>query len=173
VSNRIVEDIVVPHFKQGDYYGGIDAGADAMIRVVEGEPLPPPVARPRGGERGFGQGLESLLIIGFILVFVVGGILRAIFGKLPAAFMIGGATGFIAWMIVASLGAAVVVAIIAFLFTLFAGMSGPGRGGMRPGGWGGGYGGGWGGGGGWSGGSGGGWSGGGGTFGGGGASGRW
>src|SRR6185295_10628044 len=41
-ANRIIEDIIVPRFKTGDLYAGVDAGVDAMIKVVDGEPLPPP-----------------------------------------------------------------------------------------------------------------------------------
>jgi uncharacterized protein len=166
VSNRIVEDVVVPFFRAGDFPGGVNAGIDAMIRVIDGEPLPEPeTPRPWPGDGG---GIGTLLTIGFIMVVVVGSILRALFGRLPAAVVTGGLTGAIAWALVASLIAAGVVAVIAFFFTLLGGMPGQRRGGYRRGGWGGA---GWPSGG-WSGG-GGGWSGGGGGFGGGGASGRW
>src|SRR5262249_54138638 len=33
MSNRIISDTVAPLFRQGDYYGGINAGLDQMIRV--------------------------------------------------------------------------------------------------------------------------------------------
>ena len=166
VSNRIVEDIIVPRFRQGDFYGGIQAGVEAMIKVVDGEPLPEPAPRGRTWVRGVGGNLEMVLIVGFVLVFVIGGVLRAIFGRLPSAALIAGATGIIAWIIVSSLVAAAIVGVIAFLLSLVAGTPRMGRGGWRPGGFGGG---------GWSGGGGGGggWGGGGGGFGGGGASGRW
>lgn len=162
-ANRIVEDIVVPQFRAGDFDAGLNAGVDAMISVIDGEPLPEPEAPapwPGGGPAGELPG--GLLTIGFILVVVVGSVLRALFGRLPAATIIGGLTGVIAWALVASMVAAVVVAVIAFVFTLIGGMPGQRRGGYRGGGWGAG----------WPSG-GGGWSGGGGGFGGGGASGRW
>ncbi|MGH6820875.1 MAG: TPM domain-containing protein, partial [Methylocella sp.] len=41
-AKRIVSDIIVPRFKAGDFYGGIEAGIQSMIKVIEGEPLPPP-----------------------------------------------------------------------------------------------------------------------------------
>jgi len=170
VTNRIVEDIVVPHFKSGDFPGGIEAGVDAMIRVVDGEPLPAPEARPSSGQAPVG--LEALFVIVLVLAFVVGNVLRAIVGRLPAATVVGGAAGVIAWMIAASLALAAVVAFVGFVFTLMSGTAGraarASRGGWRPPE---GFGGGGLGGGGWSGG--GGWGGGGGGFGGGGASGRW
>jgi uncharacterized protein len=163
IAKRIVDDVIVPRFKSGDFYGGIDAGVDAMIKVVDGEALPPP-ERQWQAPRNLNSGnLHSLFIIGIILVVVAGGILRAAVGRLPAAGLIGGIAGAIAWLLASSLAAAAVAGLIAFVFTLFGGGSGIGRGGY--GGWGGGFGGG--------GFGGGGFGGGGGGFGGGGASGRW
>jgi uncharacterized protein len=166
-SKRIVDDVIVPRFKAGDFAGGINAGVDWMIRLVDGESLPAPTpSRPTPGNMG---NLESLFVIGFILVVVVGGILRHVMGRVPAAGVVGGIAGIAAWLIVGAVAVGVIAAVVAFVFSLAAGNSGlPMRGG-RGGGWGGGF---PGGGGGWS--SGGGWGGGGGGMGGGGgASGRW
>ena len=169
IAKRIIDEIITPRFKQKDFYGGIAAGVERMIGVVEGEPLPPPQAKG-GRSRGGGGNFESLLMIGFALVFVVAGVLRAIFGRVGGAAVTGGIGAVIAWFIVGSLVAAVAVALIVFVLSTVFGMAGMGRS-VRRGGWGGGYGGGWGGGGSWGGG--GGWSGGGGMGGGGGASGSW
>ena len=135
MSKRIIEDIVVPRFKSGDFYAGIDAGVDAMIKLVDGEPLPQPQPwkTPKVGIEAF----QTLFVVGFILVVVVGGVLRALFGRLPAAVLIGAGAAAIGWLLVASLVAAAVVGIIAFLFTLFGGMPRLGRrgwGGYRGGG---------------------------------------
>lgn len=170
IAKRIIDETVTPQFRRQDFYGGISAGVERMIGVIEGEPLPPPKARgtPSGDS---GVNLESLLMIGFALVFVVAGVLRAMFGRVGGAAITGGIGGLIAWFIVGSLLAAGAVALIVFVLSTVFGVAGAGRA-MRRGGWGGGYyGGGWGGGGSWGGG--GGWSGGGGMGGGGGASGSW
>src|SRR2546421_10157897 len=37
VAKRIIEDDIVPRFKAGDFYGGIRAGMDRLMRLVEGE----------------------------------------------------------------------------------------------------------------------------------------
>lgn len=160
-AKRIIAEFIVPHFRRGDFYGGITAGITRMLAVIEGEPLPPP--RERGTASGNFNDYESLLFIGFMLVMVVGGVLRALLGRLPAAAIIGTVAGVLAWLIVAPFLVAAIIGVIAFFFTLAGGGRGNwgGRGGL-----GGGYGGG-----GWSGG--GGFGGGGGGFGGGGASGRW
>ena len=158
-AKRIISETIAPRFKDGDFYGGINAGVEAMIKVVSGEPLPPPAARPSDA----GVDLETLVFVGFILVFVVGGILRAMLGRLLAAGVIGTVAGVVASLLVSSLLLGVLAGLVAFVVSLFAGISGIGMGGIGGGR------------GGWSSGgsSGGGFSGGGGSFGGGGASGGW
>lgn len=168
VAKRIISEIVVPRFRAGDFAAGIRAGVEQMIRLVDGEPLPPPPAQRDNGAAGAWTMLPHILIFA-----VVGGaILRALFGRFIGASIAGGAAGVISWLVLASLLGGVAIGAIAFLLTLLVSLR-PGRGGY--GGWS--SGGGWGGGGGgWSGGGGGGgggFSGGGGGFGGGGASGRW
>src|SRR3954468_2885246 len=41
-AKRIIEETITPRFRQDDMYGGIRAGVDQIIKVVDGEPLPPP-----------------------------------------------------------------------------------------------------------------------------------
>lgn len=154
-SHRIIDEIIVPHLKRGDFYAGIDTGLSAMMRVIEGETLPPP--KRFGGSAKFD--IEPLLFIAFGLVVVVGGMLRAMLGRFPAAVLMGGALSVLTWIIVAQLVIALLVGLMAFVFVLLGG-GGRGFGGYGGGGFGGGHGGG-------------GFSGGGGGFGGGGASGRW
>ncbi len=37
LSRRIIEKVMVPHFKNGDYYGGLDEATDVMIQIFAGE----------------------------------------------------------------------------------------------------------------------------------------
>jgi uncharacterized protein len=37
MSRRIIENIIIPNFKTGDYYGGLNNGADAIFQVLNGE----------------------------------------------------------------------------------------------------------------------------------------
>jgi uncharacterized protein len=169
-SRRIIAEDVAPLFREGRFAAGIDAGIDRIIGVVaEGKPLPPRQAGTATRAAGGGFDLGTLLVILFVIVPVVGGILRAMFGKLPGSMIGAGIIGTAAWFVVGSLAIAVLAAIVAFVVMIFfaAGGGFPGRGGglSSSGGWGGG---------GFSGGGGGGgFSGGGGSFGGGGASGGW
>jgi uncharacterized protein len=170
IAKRIIEDTIKPLFRQGDIYGGVSAGLQQIMSVVDGEPLPPPDKRWRGsGDKVFG-----LLPFLFFGVLIGGAVLRAILGRTLGAVATGGLAGGVVWLVSSLLGVAVVAGLVAGLFSFFAGIAatvGNGRGG-RGGPWGG-LGGGLGGGGFGSGGFGGGFGGGGGGFGGGGASGRW
>jgi uncharacterized protein len=177
-ASRIISETITPLFRQGDFYAGINAGLDQMIRVVDGEPLPPPDRRWQGRPQGLGAWLPFL----FLGVFVGAPLLRTVFGRAFGSILTGAVTGALLWFAGQALLIAVLVGGVALLVSL-AGFAGP-RGWSsypRTGGWGGGlggFGGGFGGsfGGGGSGGGGfggGGFTGGGGTGAGGGASGRW
>jgi uncharacterized protein len=171
ISRRIIEDTIKPLFRQGDIFGGVSAGLQQIMSVVDGEPLPPPDKRWRGA----GDKLFGLLPVLFFGVLIGGAVLRAILGRTLGALATGGLAGGVVWLVSSLLGIAVVAGLVAGLFSLFAGIAanvGNGRGG-RGGPWGGLGGGGFGGGLGGGGGFGGGFGGGGGGFGGGGASGRW
>jgi uncharacterized protein len=176
IASRIINDTIKPLFRQGDIYGGVNAGLQQVMQVVDGEPLPPP---DRGWKRPADRisGLLPMLVVGTL---VIGAVLRAILGRTLGAVATGGTTGFMVWLASKVLGFAIGAGVIALLVSLFMGLASSGRGigrrGPPGGGWGGGgFGGGLGGGGFGGGGfgGGGGFSGGGGGFGGGGASGRW
>jgi uncharacterized protein len=169
IARRIIDDTIKPLFRQRDIHGGISAGLDRIIQVVDGEPLPPPDRQWRRPVDRIG-GLIPLLFFG---VMAGGAMLRALLGRSLGALATGAAAGGIVWLVSKIVAAAIGVGVLAFLFSLFMGMGGTllrnaGRGGR--GGWPGGFGGGGFGGGGFGGG---GFRGGGGGFSGGGASGRW
>ncbi|MDR0457644.1 MAG: TPM domain-containing protein [Burkholderiaceae bacterium] len=175
-ASHIIENVITPAFRRGDYAGGLSAAVDQLDARIRGEPLPPVAAQPQGGARGAAMpdwgSLIALLLIG---VPIVGGIVRGVLGRSLGAVVTGAAAGGLAWLLTASLVIAVAGGALALLIALFAGLASalPMRGGwggpvFLPGG--GGFGGGGFGGGGFGGGF---SSGGGGNFGGGGASGNW
>ena len=173
-SARIIREYITPKFRAGDFYGGIADATDAMTKLIDGEPLPPPLADDKRPRSDVNSMFNTFITVLFVAIW-----LRAMFGALPAgprAGIVGLASGAVAMFF----GGVLVLAIGCGLFGALLGALGGGGGFARRGGWGGfggggfGGGGGWsGGGGGWSGGGGGGFSGGGGGFSGGGASGSW
>jgi uncharacterized protein len=164
-ARRIIDEIITPKFRTGDFAGGISAGVDRIIAAVNGEPLPAPEPQQSfGGEGRIDMLFNPLVIFG---VFVVGGLLRTLLGRLIGSAATGGVVGLVAWLAIGSLAFSLLAAVLAFAFAMFAEsmVSSNGRSGSWSGG-----------GGSFSGGGssgGGGFSGGGGSFGGGGASGSW
>src|SRR5450631_770707 len=58
-AHRIIEEVIVPRFKRGEFYPGIESGTAAMMQVINGEPLPPPRRAAASGK----YNIESLLFI--------------------------------------------------------------------------------------------------------------
>jgi uncharacterized protein len=176
-ARRIIDEVIVPQFRRGDFDGGITAGISRIIGVIDGEPLPAPKPEVSHGPDIDWVGLSSFWPFILVGALIIGNAMRALFGRLLGASLAGGILGAIVWFLVGSLIAGIAMGGLSFLFVLFAGSFAtvaPGRGrygGTSSGGWSGG-------GGGWSSGSSSGssdsgFSGGGGSFGGGGASGSW
>jgi uncharacterized protein len=173
-SRRIIAENVAPLFRQNRFGAGVDAGVDRIIAVVgTGQPLPAQ-QRATPSRRTQGFDFQTLLILLFVGVPVLGGILSRVFGRMLGSTVGAGVVGAGAWLVAGSIaigvGAGVIALIIMLMFSAGGGIGRRGGTWIPTGGWGGG---GLGGGGGFSGGGGGGFSGGGGSFGGGGASGGW
>lgn len=175
-ARQIIDQFITPRFRDGDFAGGIEAGLDAAIKLIDGEPLPAPRPRAQAQQSDFGEALLASLLGAFFVALILrqmfGRALGSAAGGLVGGSIVGSAAGLL-------MGVGAGVGLFLFLALLAgSGMgqvgrhtwrSGPGGGFPFPGGFGGrGGGGGFGGGGG-----GGGFGGGGGGFGGGGASGSW
>lgn len=161
MAKRIIEEVMIPFFRRGDFYGGLAAGLERIMDLIRGEPLPPSKPKRAAPHGGFGAVVLAIIVGGIF----VGQQLRWLLGPLPAALIAWGGVGTVAvWA-----GMPLLFALFVGLFVFAAVLVGLDA---RPSGW-------YGGGGGFSRGSwenmgfGGGFRGGGGGFGGGGASGRW
>jgi uncharacterized protein len=168
-AKRIIDEVITPKFRSGDFAGGISDGVSRILRVIDGEPLPAPAQRQQNsGLLSNLDPFDPLLIFGLLFV---GGIFRRIFGRLFGSLATGGLAAGLLWLIAASLALSAIGGIIVFAVAMLTdamtSSGGPGRGSGWVSSGGGGY----------SGGSSssdsGGFSGGGGSFGGGGASGSW
>ncbi|CCE01673.1 conserved membrane hypothetical protein [Bradyrhizobium sp. STM 3809] len=136
-ARRIIDEVIAPKFRAGDFAGGIDAGVDRIIGVINGESLPVPQPQASHGTDLDFDSITSFAPVALFGAIVIGGILRALLGRLLGSLATGGAMGVIAWVMVGSAGLAALSAIagfvIAFIADSFAAMSGPGSG--RRGGW--------------------------------------
>ena len=132
-TKRIIDEDITPKFRAGDFAGGVSAGVSRMIRVVEGEKLPEPEP-PHWQSPGL-LNIDPFNPFVLAFVFIVGSALRAALGRLVGSAATGGFVGFLAWLLVGSLGAALAIGALAFLIAAFFDLmpSGGGRG--TRGGW--------------------------------------
>ena len=77
IAKRVIAETITPYFKSGDFYGGIEAGVQQLMRLIEGEPLPPPAAADSEGD----DAIFGLLVIGGV---VAGWLLSTLMSR-PAA----------------------------------------------------------------------------------------
>ena len=116
-ARRIIDEVITPKFRGGDFAGGISAGVARIIGVIDGEPLPaPPPAQweaPRLPEH-FGDAFPFLLIA----VLFGGRILRLVFGRLIGSVATGGVVGLLAWFVLGSLVLSGLAAVVATVFTM-------------------------------------------------------
>ncbi|MCK1547090.1 YgcG family protein [Bradyrhizobium sp. 147] len=171
-SRRIIDEVITPKFRTGNFSGGISDGVDRMMRVIDGEPLPSP-----SRSVNFAHNLDDLVPAFAVALFAsigIGGVFRAMLGRLLGSLVTGGIIAAVTWLILGSAALAAAVGVLGFIIGFIADLfsaATPGTGRSRGGSWS-------------SGSSGGGWSsgssssddsfsGGGGSFGGGGASGSW
>ena len=59
MSKRIIERDIIPYFKQGDYYGGLNKGVDSIFEVMTGE------------YKGTRQSSNDGIPLGFIFLFII------------------------------------------------------------------------------------------------------
>jgi uncharacterized protein len=163
LSNRIIDQWIVPRFRAGNFAGGIEAGVDALLRAIDGEPLPAPEPEWTPGPISAFQRLLPFAVVGLP---IGAALLNRVFGGFVGSLVAGGVAFALTWLVTRAFWIALVFALFAAILTAVYGRhrswarAGPGGHVWRGGG--GGFGG-----------RGGGFGGGGGRFGGGGASGRW
>lgn len=136
VAKRVIAETITPRFKQGDFPGGIQAGVDALSRLIQGEPLPGPKADFSWLST---MSLDDILGVTALFVFIVGGMLRAIFGTFLGALLAGLVAFFGGWLLgswVVGLFAGFIVFFLTLVGVSF--ISGGGGGGGFGGGFGGG-----------------------------------
>lgn len=66
LCKRIIENVIVPQFRSGDYFGGIKAGLEVILSAIEGEELPPVVQESKNDSS------DAMFVFGFIVAIVVG-----------------------------------------------------------------------------------------------------
>jgi uncharacterized protein len=133
-TKRIIDEVITPKYKGGDFAGGISDGVSRMIGLVNGEKLPEPEP-PHWESPALGNYIDPFNPFVLAFVFIVSSALRAALGRLVGSAATGGFVGFLAWLFIGSIGAALAIGAGAFLIAALIDIvpSGGGRG--TRGGW--------------------------------------
>ena len=117
IARRIIDEGITPKFKHGNFFGGLQTGIRQIISVIEGEPLPVPAQQSRESA-GTNLMLENIIPVLFVML-MLGRMLQATFGRMTGATITSSIAGLLIWLISSSLLIAVLVAIAAFVISLF------------------------------------------------------
>ena len=111
-AKRIIDEIITPRFRNSDFTGGISAGVDRIMRIIEGEklPAPPPPQRQTSNLLNHIDPIFALFVL-----FGFGALMRNLLGALLGATVTGGIVGALAWYISGSVSAALLASIVAFM----------------------------------------------------------
>ena len=137
IAKRVIAEIITPYFKPGDFYAGIEAGVQQLMKLIDGEPLPPPSAHDDNT-----KDTGNLVMVVFTAVVFGAGFLGTLFGRLIGSAIAGVFVTVFLWVSLGTLLVAVLVGLGVFVFSiLWASMGGSGiyTGSGRGGGLGGGF----------------------------------
>ena len=121
-SKRIIDEIITPKFRSGDFAGGISDGVDRIISVVDGEPLPPPAQHTQSDSSSntnwfaFFNPTNPFVLVG---VFFLGHAMRTLLGRFAGSAVAGGIVGLLAWYFIGSLIFAAIAGGVVSLVTMF------------------------------------------------------
>jgi uncharacterized protein len=76
MSNRILQDVMAPHFRQNDFYGGLAAGVSAIQATIDKEGLAAPQRKAAQGNVVLGDWLPVLFSLAIIVFFFLSAMLR-------------------------------------------------------------------------------------------------
>ncbi len=84
---RILDGSVRPHFRAGDYGGGIEAGVDAVIATIEGKAVPEPPPGPMEISRAVGWPARLLGVAIFTVVVGMFSLIAVVGPAVPGWFL--------------------------------------------------------------------------------------
>lgn len=114
LAKQILDQVVAPSFKQGDYAAGVRAGLLQLQSRIEGEALPLPGPTLAEDE----VDLIELLIMLAVIVPMVSTVFRRMLGKRLGAIAAAGAAGFLTWNMTALIWAAALAVGVGFMVAL-------------------------------------------------------
>ncbi|HKB78204.1 MAG TPA: TPM domain-containing protein [Thermoanaerobaculia bacterium] len=78
-SSRVIREFITPEFRKGDYAGGLNAAADALMAQIQHKepPVPPVRQRSAGGQTQVGGSIAGLIFFIIVLIFIASLVTRS------------------------------------------------------------------------------------------------
>lgn len=126
-AKQVIERVITPRFREGDFAGGLNAGVDMLTASIVGEKLPEPSAAnaPRARDAGF-QWLDFAVLL-FVAVPFAARLLGSVVGRKVGSLVTGVGVGLLAWLLTASLVVGVLAALAGSVFALASVLASSGR----------------------------------------------
>ena len=118
MAKRIIDGAIVPHFRAGDYAGGLIAAVTQLDALVRGEALPPVAEGAAGGANDF-DWLDAAVLL-LIAIPVVNAFARAMFGRKLGAVATGTGAGALTFVLTTSVWLALLAGVGALAYGLLA-----------------------------------------------------
>jgi uncharacterized protein len=120
-SRRIIDEVITPKFRTGNFAGGTSDGVDRIIDVVNGETLPRPAPQATSSSDSdwtdFLNPLNPFTLFG---IYVIAAVCRNLLGRLIGSAAAGAVVGALGWYLFGSVALAIVLGGIVSTLTFFA-----------------------------------------------------
>ncbi len=117
-SAWIVRNVMIPEFKNNNYYAGLDAGVDSIMSAVSGEATIPSEDSTDSSSSGNGWDIETILEIAFFGIFFLGRVFAIVLGR-SKSWWFGGVLGALIGLLVLLFASRTLGLIAILLFTPF------------------------------------------------------
>lgn len=111
LARRIIDEQMVPAFRQGDYAGGLRKTLTQLQGLITGEALPPPSST---GLQDHGFDLVEAAILLLVAVPMVAGVMRQLLGRRLGALAGAALAGWLVWQISGQVWMALLAGLIGF-----------------------------------------------------------
>ena len=121
-AGRVIQEYLVPKFRAGDFAGGIGDATAQLVRLIDGETLPEPMAAV-GGEH---QGWFPLIFLAFFISMLV----RPLFGRValvPRMLIVGSLGGLVMVLFSAPWAVALIGMVVGAIVAALTGSGGYAR----------------------------------------------
>lgn len=132
-SGNIINKVMIPAFKAGDYSGGIKKAVDAVIGVISGSPEAALYSEPQNGDQMSRTKIDFAPVLFF--AFIILSILGRFLGKTKSWWLggvigagIGAIVGLIWGFLYYGIGSMIILGILGLIFDYIVSKNGPGDG---------------------------------------------